>query len=103
MSAPRYDLLIRGGRVIDGTGAPAREADVGVAGGRIAALGVIEGEAATVIDAAGMAVCPGFIDVHSHDDVALINMPGLDFKAAQGVTTVVCGNCGAGAAPANER
>jgi N-acyl-D-amino-acid deacylase len=103
MSPPRYDLLIRGGRLIDGTGAPARAADLAVAGGRIAALGTIEGEAAAVIDAAGLVVCPGFIDVHSHDDVALINVPGLDFKAAQGVTTVVCGNCGAGAAPANER
>ncbi len=103
MSPPRYDLLIRGGRLIDGTGAPAREADLAVAGGRIAALGAIAGEAAAAIDATGLVVCPGFIDVHSHDDVALINMPGLDFKAAQGVTTVVCGNCGAGAAPANER
>jgi N-acyl-D-amino-acid deacylase len=103
MSPARYDLLIRGGRLIDGTGAPARAADLAVAGGRIAALGAIEGEAGAVIDAAGLVVCPGFIDVHSHDDVALINVPGLDFKAAQGVTTVVCGNCGAGAAPANER
>src|SRR3990172_136656 len=102
MSA-RFDLIIRGGRVIDGTGAPAREAGVAVAGGRIAAIGAIDGDASSTIDAAGLAVAPGFIDVHSHDDVALINMPGLDFKAAQGVTTVVCGNCGAGAAPANER
>jgi len=98
-----YDVVIRGGRVIDGTGAPARTADVAIAGGRIAAIGQIDGDAARIIDASGHAVAPGFIDVHSHDDVALINQPGLDFKAAQGVTTVVCGNCGAGAAPANER
>ncbi len=103
MSPARYDLLIRGGRLIDGSGTPARQADVAVTAGHIAALGAIEGEAAVAIDAAGMAVCPGFIDVHSHDDIALINVPGMDFKAAQGVTTVVCGNCGAGAAPANER
>ena len=102
MAGP-YDLIIRGGRVIDGTGAAAREADVAIAGGRIAAVGAVEGEAARVIDAAGLAVAPGFIDVHSHDDTALLSSPGLDFKAAQGVTTVVCGNCGAGAAPANER
>src|ERR1700693_71749 len=102
MSPARYDLLIRGGRLIDGTGAPGRAADLAVARGRIAALGAIEGEGAAVIDAAGLVVCPGFIDVHSHDDVALINVPGLDFKVAQGVTTVVCGNCGAGAAPAHE-
>ena len=97
-----YDLIIRGGRVIDGTGAPAFDGDVAVSGGKIAAVGQVDGEAARVIEAAGMAVTPGFIDVHSHDDIALINMPGMDFKAAQGVTTVVCGNCGAGAAPANE-
>ncbi len=103
MSTPQYDILVRCGRVVDGTGAPGRPADVGVAGGRIAAVGEVEGEAAHVIDASGMVVAPGFIDVHSHDDVALINSPGLDFKAAQGVTTVVCGNCGAGAAPANDR
>jgi N-acyl-D-amino-acid deacylase len=101
--ATSYDTIIRGGDVIDGTGAPSRPADVAVREGRIAAIGEIEGEAAAVIDASGLAVAPGFIDVHSHDDVALLNMPGLDFKAAQGVTTVVCGNCGAGAAPANER
>ena len=103
MGARLYDTLIRNGQVIDGTGAPARRADVAVAGGRIAAVGAVEGEAARDIDAAGLVVAPGFIDVHAHDDVALLNNPGLDFKATQGVTTVVCGNCGAGAAPANDR
>ncbi|MEX2159753.1 MAG: D-aminoacylase [Dehalococcoidia bacterium] len=98
-----YDIVIRGGRVIDGTGAPAVEADVAISGGRIAAVGAVDGEAKLTIGATGLVVTPGFIDVHSHDDIALINTPGLDFKAAQGVTTVVCGNCGAGAAPANER
>ncbi len=99
----QYDLLIRSGQVIDGTGAPARQADVAINGDRIAAVGAIEGEAERVIDARGLVVAPGFIDVHSHDDVALLNNPGMDFKAAQGVTTVVCGNCGLSAAPANER
>jgi len=103
MALPRFDLLIRDGNVIDGTGGPARRADVAVAGGRIAAVGQVDGDAIRTIDATGLAVAPGFIDVHSHDDVALLNNPGLDFKAAQGVTTVVCGNCGAGVAPANER
>ena len=103
MGDEHYDTIIRGGTVIDGTGAAGRAADVAVRDGRIAAIGEVSGEAARVIDASGLAVAPGFIDVHSHDDVALINMPEMDFKAAQGVTTVVCGNCGAGAAPANER
>lgn len=103
MSPVQYDILIRGASIIDGTGAPAQSGDVAVTDGRIAALGDVEGDAGRVIDAGGMAVAPGFIDVHTHDDVALLSNPRLDFKAMQGVTTVVCGNCGAGAAPANER
>lgn len=103
MSNPPYDLLIRNGTVVDGTGAPGRKANVAVANERIAAVGEIEGQAKREIDASGLIVAPGFIDVHSHDDVALMSNPGLDFKAAQGVTTVVCGNCGAGVAPVNER
>jgi N-acyl-D-amino-acid deacylase len=103
MPEPRFDLVLRGGRVIDGAGGPAFAADVAIEAGRIAAVGALDGEARRVLDVPGMAVAPGFIDVHSHDDVALINVPRMDFKSAQGVTTVVCGNCGAGAAPANER
>lgn len=103
MSVQRFETVIRGGCVIDGSGAPARRADVAIADGRIAAVGEVAGEARRVIDATGLVVAPGFIDVHAHDDVALLTRPGLDFKAAQGVTTVICGNCGAGAAPANER
>ena len=103
MSEAQYDTLIRGGTIIDGSGGPSQRGDVAIAGGRIARLGEATGTAARVIDATGLAVAPGFIDVHSHDDVALLNSPGLDFKAAQGVTTVIAGNCGAGAAPANER
>ncbi len=102
MPGEDYDIIIRNGTVLDGTGAPGRPADVAIAAERIAAVGKVSGAAAREIDAAGLVVAPGFIDVHSHDDVALINNPGMDFKAAQGVTTVVCGNCGAGAAPVNE-
>ena len=98
----KFDLLIRGGSVIDGTGAPAKSANVAVRDGRIAVLGTIEGDADLEIDASGWTIAPGFIDVHCHDDVALLNSPALDFKTAQGVTTVVCGNCGLGPAPANE-
>lgn len=97
-----YDLIIRGGMIVDGTGGPSHTGDVAVSDGRIAATGAIEGEAGRVIEADGLVVSPGFIDVHSHDDIALINMPQMDFKAAQGVTTVVCGNCGAGAAPVTD-
>jgi N-acyl-D-aspartate/D-glutamate deacylase len=97
---PRYDLLIRNGTVVDGTGAPGVRADVGISRGRIAAVGALaDAEAARVIDAAGRVVAPGFIDVHSHDDAACLTTP-LDFKLMQGVTTDVVGNCGAGVAPA---
>ena len=94
-----YDILIRNGTIIDGTGAPGVRGDVAIAGDRIAAVGALEGaEAGRVIDAGGLAVAPGFIDVHSHDDAACMTTP-LDFKLMQGVTTDVLGNCGAGIAP----
>ncbi len=100
-----YDLVIRGGAIVDGTGAPSRPGDVAVRDGRIAAVGnLVQGAgAAAEIDASGLVVSPGFIDVHCHDDIALINIPGVEFKTAQGVATLVCGNCGLGAAPANEQ
>ncbi len=93
-----FDLLIRGGAVIDGTGAPAVGADVAVREGRIAAIGSLDGRAAHVIEAKGLAVAPGFIDVHAHDDGAVLTTP-MDFKLMQGVTTDIVGNCGAGIAP----
>lgn len=97
---PEFDLLLRGGTVIDGTRAPRRDADVGVRAGRIAAIGELAGcSAAQVIDARGRIVAPGFIDAHTHDDQALLLQPDLPFKASQGVTTVIAGNCGLSAAP----
>jgi len=92
------DILIRGGSVIDGTGAAAISADVGVRDGRIAAIGRLDGPAERMIEADGLAVAPGFIDVHAHDDVAVMTTP-MDFKLMQGVTTDIVGNCGAGVAP----
>ncbi|MCE9657339.1 MAG: D-aminoacylase [Burkholderiales bacterium] len=99
-TTPTFDLLIRGGTVIDGTKAPRFDADVGVKDGRIAAVGDLAGASATrTIAAAGLIVAPGFIDAHTHDDQALFAQPDMAFKVSQGVTTVVAGNCGISAAP----
>jgi N-acyl-D-amino-acid deacylase len=99
---PRYDLIIRNGSIVDGTGAPPREGDIAVSGDRIEAVGDVTGDAALEIDARGHAVSPGFVDVHAHDDAAVVRQPSVDFKIMQGVTTDVVGNCGAGVAPAND-
>ncbi len=94
-----YDLVLRGGRVLDGTGAAAIGADVAIAGDRIAAIGrVPRGSGRQEIDVTGLAVAPGFIDVHTHDDRALL-ATGMDAKISQGVTTVIAGNCGISLAP----
>jgi N-acyl-D-amino-acid deacylase len=94
-----HDLILSGGDVVDGTGAPARRLDVAVARGRIAALGHDLGEAARVIDATGLVVAPGFIDIHTHSDYALPSNPRAESKVRQGVTTEVVGNCGYSVAP----
>jgi N-acyl-D-amino-acid deacylase len=96
-----YDLIIRNGTVIDGTGQPGRAADVAVQDDRIVAVGAVSGTAKHALDATGRVITPGFIDVHSHDDFALLDRPLCDFKIMQGVTTEVIGNCGFGAAPAS--
>lgn len=89
-----YDLVLRGGTVLDGTGAPGRTADVAIADGRIAAVGRPTGWAAREIDVAGAVVCPGFIDLHSHADFTVFGAPNAVTQATQGVTTLVTGNCG---------
>ena len=91
-----FDLLIVGGRVIDGTGSPARRANVAVRGGQIVGVGTITGSARETIDAANLVVAPGFIDVHTHaDDVA--DRPLAENFVRMGVTSIVAGNCGSSA------
>jgi N-acyl-D-amino-acid deacylase len=94
------DIAIRNVRVLDGTGAEAFEADVGIEGDRISAVGEV-GNARTEIDGKGAHLSPGFVDTHSHDDGAFFRHPGMEFKLSQGVTTVVAGNCGFSAIPAD--
>ncbi|MGJ7485878.1 N-acyl-D-amino-acid deacylase family protein [Variovorax sp. LT2P21] len=95
-----YDLLIRGGTVIDGTKAPRFQADIGIIDGRIAAIGRLDGHGADeTLDATGLIVAPGFIDSHTHDDQAVLSQALMPFKISQGVTTVITGNCGISAAP----
>lgn len=95
-----FDLKIVDGMVLDGTGSPARRADVGITADRITAIGDLgAAEARSVILAGGRMVCPGFIDTHSHSDAYLLIEPTAPSKVYQGVTTEVVGNCGASAAP----
>jgi N-acyl-D-amino-acid deacylase len=95
----RFDAVFREVEVYDGTGAPPIIADVAIAGDRIAALGSAPGDARETVDGRGLALAPGFIDVHTHDDFAAVKYADMAFKLAGGVTTCVVGNCGFGAAP----
>jgi N-acyl-D-amino-acid deacylase len=95
-----YDLILRNGTVIDGTGRPRFAADLAISGERLSKIGDLSGaSAAREIDVTGLVVAPGFIDVHTHDDAALIARPAMTPKLSQGVTTVIAGNCGVSGAP----
>jgi N-acyl-D-amino-acid deacylase len=98
-----YDLLIENGKIIDGAGNPWFRADVGVVSGCIEAIGKLEGaKTDRRIDADGLVVAPGFIDIHSHSDYSVLINRRVESKVRQGVTTEVVGNCGSSAAPMNQ-
>lgn len=100
----RCDTLIRNVSVLDGSGSAAERADVALCEGRICAVGAgLACAADAVTDAAGLTLAPGFVDVHTHDDISVIRNPGMPAKLSQGVTTVIVGNCGISAAPVKLR
>jgi N-acyl-D-amino-acid deacylase len=96
----KFDLIIRNARIIDGTGEPGYSADLAISDGIIAAIGDLSAAHATAThDAQGLVLAPGFIDVHTHDDLQVIHAPQMLPKISQGITTVVVGNCGISASP----
>jgi len=101
----QYDLIIRNAMIVDGSGTAPYHADLGVIAdqiARIAAVGQLDGQLkadGTSIDAAGLALAPGFIDVHTHDDREVLDAPAMLPKLTQGVTTVIAGNCGISLSP----
>jgi N-acyl-D-aspartate/D-glutamate deacylase len=96
---PAFDLVIRGGTVVDGTGAEPRVADVGIVGNKIAAIGTIAETGVEEIDATGKLVTPGFVDIHTHYDAQAVWDSHMAPSSSHGVTTAVMGNCGVGFAP----
>ncbi|MEL6985661.1 MAG: amidohydrolase family protein, partial [Actinomycetota bacterium] len=94
-----HDLVIRNGTVVDGTGAPARPADVAIDDGRVSVVGEVVGTGRQEIDADGKLVTPGFVDIHTHYDGQVVWDPEITPSSWHGVTTVVMGNCGVGFAP----
>jgi N-acyl-D-amino-acid deacylase len=94
-----YDIIIKNGMVVDGTGAPRKRADVAIAAGKIAEIGKVTDGAKKVLDASDLIVAPGFVDPHTHYDAQICWDPYLTSSSWHGVTTVIMGNCGVGIAP----
>jgi N-acyl-D-aspartate/D-glutamate deacylase len=94
-----FDVVIRHGTVIDGTGAEPVRADVAIRNGRVVGVGTVDGTGAQEVDAEGLLVTPGFVDIHTHYDGQATWDSRLQPSASHGVTTVVTGNCGVGFAP----
>lgn len=94
-----YDVVFRNATVVDGTGSEPFRADVAIENDRISDIGSLAQRGTQEIDASNLVVAPGFIDVHTHDDFALLSQPNMSFKTLQGVTTVVTGNCGTSSTP----
>jgi N-acyl-D-amino-acid deacylase len=97
-----YDLLIKNVQIVDGTKAPAFMGSISVIGDRIAAVGDVKGDAELIIDAHGLFVSPGFIDVHNHGDLSILHYPRAESFVHQGITTFVGGNCGTSPGPYGE-
>jgi N-acyl-D-amino-acid deacylase len=96
----KADLILRNARLIDGSGAPSNYGDLAILDDRLLAVGELgDFQAASELDVGGKAVCPGFVDTHTHDDHVLLTDPKMSCKVSQGVTTVVTGNCGISLAP----
>jgi N-acyl-D-amino-acid deacylase len=96
----KFDLIICNAQIVDGSGAPGYSADLAISGGKIAAIGDLSAaDAIAMRDAQGLVLAPGFIDVHTHDDLQVIHAPQMLPKISQGITTVVVGNCGISASP----
>lgn len=94
-----YDLILKNGKIIDGSGKPWFCGEIGILNGKIKNIGKISGDAISTLDINNLVVCPGFIDIHSHSDISALVNPKAESKIMQGVTTEVIGNCGLSPAP----